>query len=85
MDAKALLYRRSPRNAFYSLKQYIDQIVSFQEYKVGKYSIVSQMIERRRIELAISGGATPEQVAEINRARAYAESLGVEFNVRIIE
>ena len=70
---------------FGSLKQYIDQTVSFREYEIRKYRIISDMIERRRIELAISGGATTEQIAEINRARAYAEGLGVEFNVRVIE
>ncbi|NDV88246.1 hypothetical protein GTW51_16220 [Aurantimonas aggregata] len=85
LDTDALGYRRSPKNVFYSLKHYINQVRWFRKYDVGEYHITLDMIDRRRIELAISANSTSEQIAEINRARAYAESLGVEFNVRIIE
>jgi filamentous hemagglutinin len=85
LDTNSLGYRRSPKNVFGSLKKYIDQAVSFRRYEIEKYRIISGMIEGRRIELAISEGTTTEQIGEINRARAYAESLGVEFNVRVIE
>lgn len=85
LDITAPSYNRSPRSIFYTSKNYITRAALFQEYRIDEYTINSQVITRRRIELAISSGATSDQIAEINRARAYAETLGIEFNVRIIE
>jgi hypothetical protein len=64
---------------------YLDEIEKSDEYRRKGYRIQQGDVEVRRMELAIPSGTTAEQINEIDRARAYAESLGIELEVTIIE
>lgn len=85
LNTAADTYARRPRQFFSTLKSYIDTIAEFDDYIRRGYSLRRGDIESRRMELAIPSETTAEQMDEINRARAYAESLGIELEVTIIE
>lgn len=85
LDTGAASYARDPRRIFGALKGYLDRVATFNQSRRNGYKITPGQIGRRRLELAIPSETRPEQLDEINRARAYAESLGVELEVTIIE
>ena len=85
LNTGADTYSRRPRQIFSTLKSYIEKIAEFDGYDRKGYRIRQGEIEGRRMELAIQSRTTAEQMDEINRARAYAESLGIELEVTIIE
>lgn len=85
LNTGADTYARRPQQIFSTLKSYLDKIAEFDGYDRQGYRIRQGEIESRRMELAIPSGTTAEQMDEINRARAYAESLGIELEVTIIE
>lgn len=66
------------------MKGYIDRVDQFVEYRVGKYDIRAGAIEHRRLELAVPFESNSAQIDEINRARAYAEELGIEMEVTFV-
>ncbi|MDN2565194.1 minor capsid protein [Aquibium sp. A9E412] len=85
LDTRAAIYARDPRRIFGTLKGYLDRIATFDNYVRNGYRISPGLIKRRRLELAIPSETTAEQLDEINRARAYAESRRIALEVTIIE
>ncbi|MEH6721116.1 MAG: phage minor head protein [Aurantimonas endophytica] len=85
LDTTAAGYVRDPKNVFGRLKSYVDRIAIFTKHSVNGYRLDPSLIKHRRIELAIPPKAREDQLAQINRARTYAEARGIAFNVRIIE
>lgn len=84
LDSDAASYVREPRRVFASLKAFIDRIHNFSSYRAGGYEIIGSAVKRRRLVVAIRAASTERQIAEVNRAHTYAESLGVEMNVVLI-
>ena len=84
LDTMAVGYVRQPRRVFGALKGHIDRVDQFVEYRVSKYDIRAGAIERRRLELAVPFESTSAQIDEINRARAYADELGIEMEVTFV-
>lgn len=83
MDLAAATYGKA--SAIYSrLKKYVDDVVNFStETKQGQ-TLTKRMIKTREIILAIPKNGTPQQMAAIERARRYAKSHNIEFEVVII-
>lgn len=84
LDTMAVGYVRQPRRVFGALKGHIDRVDQFIEYRVSKYDIRAGAIEHRRLELAVPFESNAAQIEEINRARAYAEELGIELEVTFV-
>ncbi|MGX1306351.1 SPP1 gp7 family putative phage head morphogenesis protein [Amorphus suaedae] len=84
LDTRALGYVHQPRRVFITLRSYIDRAHTFDGHIVKEYTIKVSEIERRRLAVAIPFGTTAMQIAEINRARAYAERFGVEMEVMFV-
>ena len=85
LDTGATTYTRRLRQIFRMLKGYLDKIAEFYGYDRKGYRIRQSEVASRRMELAIPFGTTAEQMDEIIRARAYAENVGIELEVTIIE
>ncbi|MDQ0315500.1 minor capsid protein [Amorphus orientalis] len=84
LDTRALSYVRQPRRIFVAMKGYIDKAYAFDRHRVGRYEIRVAQIESITLKLAVPVGTSHEQIKEINRARAYAESLGIEMEVTFV-
>lgn len=78
LDTGTKTYARRSRQIFSTLKGYLDESASFDGHLRKSFRFRSSEIQRRRMELAIPNGTTAEQMNEINRARADAESIGIE-------
>ena len=83
LDTQALTYLDRPSRVYGRLKGYIDQIDRFDQDLVLNFSINSDLIKAKRLELSVPAGTTPEQVVQIQRAIEYAESLGIEMKVSL--
>lgn len=84
LDTMAVGYVRQTRRVFGALEGHIDRVDRFVEYRVGKYDIRAGAIERRRLELAVPFESNSAQIDEFNRARAYADELGIEMEVTFV-
>lgn len=84
LDTRAVGYVRQPKRVFGTVKGHIDRIDQFVKYGIGEYRIRDGEIKYRRLELALPAETNSAQIDEINRARAYAESLGIEMEVTFV-
>ncbi|MEP2984631.1 MAG: hypothetical protein ABJP08_15320 [Roseibium sp.] len=84
LETRAPGYADRPSRIFGALKRYIDQIDKFGGGVVGETDIRPNQIDLKRLELAIPDNTTPEQFTQIQGAIDYAESLGIDVNVRLI-
>lgn len=85
LDTRAPGYVDRPSRLYGALKRYIDQIDSFEYDNKKGIEINADDITLKRLELAVPDGTTPEQFTQIQRAIDYAESLGIDVNVRQIQ
>lgn len=85
LDTRAPGYVDRPSRIFGALKRYIDQIDAFDYDIKNGFVINGNEIELRRLELAIPDATTPDQFTQIQRVIDYAESLGIDVNVKRIQ
>jgi len=85
LDTGAPTYRDRPGRIHGQLRRYLDQIATFDWDKKTDFKLTSEMIARRRLELAVPATADQGQRLQIQRAVAYAESLGIEMKVSFVK
>ncbi|HBZ45532.1 MAG TPA: hypothetical protein DEO85_16115 [Maritimibacter sp.] len=85
LDTRAPGYVDRPSRIYGALKRYIDQIDQFEGDVKDGLRAFPEDIDLKRLELAIPDNTTPEQFTQVQRAIDYAESLGIDVNVRLIQ
>ncbi len=85
LDTQSRSYLDRPSRINGQLRRYIDQINQFVRDRKGSSRIDPGQIVAKRLELAVPANTTPEQIVQIQRAIEYAESLGIEMKVRLVQ
>ncbi len=83
MNLSRLALRDHPERIFRYLRRDIERIRAFDFDKIADEIISSEHIRGRRLELAVPADFNAQQLAQLERARAYAESCDIEMKVSV--
>ncbi|MCP1200872.1 hypothetical protein [Notoacmeibacter sp. MSK16QG-6] len=85
MNLSRRTLQENPDRVFKYLKRDLDKIRGFTFDTIGEEIVSGNRIKKRRLELAIPSDFSQLQLRQVNRARAYAESWGIEMNVTVVK
>jgi len=75
----------NPKKIYQSLKKSIDAAADFKKHQLSEFPLTSEMINIRRLEVAIPKATTSAQWKQISRAMEYSKNRGVEFNITVVK
>jgi hypothetical protein len=85
LNTVAKTYLDQPTAVYGRLRLYIDDIIAIRQDRGAANRFFGNEIERAVLALAIPDSVNAEQIVQILRAEKYAESLGIDFIVAIVE
>lgn len=85
LDTLAPSYLDRPSRIFGRLTGVIDQMNGFDNGRRQTYKLTADMIDNKRLLLAVPRGTNPQQIIQIERAIEYAADNGVILQVRFVQ
>lgn len=80
LDTLRIGYIKDPRTVYYTIKQYVDDVASYDKPRAG-YDLNPRLIKQRELQLGVPEASSPEQIQQVVRAWTYARERDVNLVV----